>query len=304
MIPRWKIDLLLNGLKISYRGRSLKKQWSNHLKHTREFLNKSLTGDAEDLHVFGAGRLLDFPLSEIKEKYQSVFLYDADPGSIKFLKSAARKSSGINVVQVELTGSLGDFQKNLLNSELAKIILVDPKTMLKKLNISKNSDIISLNLLSQLPLAYRQIFERWIIKSKGMSFYKSNEDTWLKEYLNLGERVVKQHLDLLNLSTAKKVLLVSDTEQLFCPRNLAPTPTPNSDFYSWNISPAVIQPLEVTSSICGVDYRGKENEYFPNYKLANREFWKWELDPVKKNQDGIICRVDAIKLDRIKISLA
>jgi len=300
VLNRWQLDLLLSGWAIFYKARTLKKEWSEHILRTREFLVNCLAGGTE-LHVLGAGRLFDFPLKELATKYDKIHLYDADPGAFRYLRSLEKSNNCLKAHLIELTGGLKDF-----SSTLDKIQKIDGifsrqeflKIKLPCLPIDPKSDnqIISLNLLSQLPLSFRQIFERWITKRYGNVFLIKNEHLWLEEYNKFGGQVVSSHLELLAKSNATKLIVIADTEQLFYPKVIPKLPFPKAEPFSWEINSKVEQPLEVTSSVCGLDIPTDLAVLFPNYKLGQKQFWPWHLTPARGNKDGIICRVDALEL--------
>lgn len=298
MLSRWQFDLLLNGWAIAYKGWSLKREWSEHIARTKLFLLETLTG-GEELHVLGAGRLLDFPLLEILNRYQKIHLYDGDPGAIRYLRKLQVDKDKITVHSVELTGALLRFRSNLDSATLVKDIFLGPEfkqfaATPSVIACSNQSHLVSLNLLSQLPLAYLEIFERWIRNKYGIKYLREEERSWLDEYNKLAIEIIRAHLDILNSSGASKVVLISDTEQLFYPFRLKQLPLPEEARFSWQIASHFHHSLEVTSTTCELDLK----ESLDKYNVVSSNLWPWHLAPATKRQDGIICRVEAIEFDR------
>ena len=297
MLARWQLDLLLSGWSIIYKGRVLKKEWSEHLRRTKQFLTNSLEGGA-DLHVLGAGRLLDFPLKDLLERYQEIHLYDGDLGAVRYFKKLKKNFPKIEPHLAELTGGLSKFRSKLdkfdsIDNLFSHLEFADFVDLSKEINISPEGQVVSLNLLSQLPLGYRQVFERWILNRCGRKFHKEKEVGWLTEYNQLGQNIIRSHTKLLTGKNPRKVVLISDTEQIFYPTKLNCLPTPKEIPFSWEVDSGQIEPLEVTSSICGLDLNP---DLFPGYKITKKDFWPWNLAKAQRGQMGIVCRVDALEL--------
>lgn len=296
---RWQLDLLLSGWAIAYKGRTLKNEWSEHIQRTKAFLLETLTGGSE-LHVLGAGRLLDFPLLDILDRYQKIHFYDGDSGAVRYLRKSKIGKDKIIIHLIELTGELSKFKSVLNGIDEIQDIFKTPEfakfsSAATPFKLPKDSHIVSLNLLSQLPLAYRQIFERWILKIYGQKFYREEERSWLDEYNYLAVQILRSHLGMLNNSNAEKVVLISDTEQLFYPISLSQLPLPKESSFAWEVNSSCSQELEVTSSICGLQLK----EFFTKYQIGQKELWPWHLAPATNKAEGIVCRVEAVELGKI-----
>ena len=125
--------------------------WEGHLRHTRNFILKTVAGKKfEDLAIYGSGWLLDLPMDELSAIAGTVWLYDAvHPAQIIH---RLRRYKNVIAVEADITGgsligaylSVRDYKKHrqkvspeqLCNRAFQPVVMPDYT--------------ISLNLLSQI----------------------------------------------------------------------------------------------------------------------------------------------------------
>ena len=301
MKRQWLADLYHYGRGIRYRSFLYRSAWKEHLQRTKLFIEKTLIAPAETLHVLGAGRLLDFPLHSLEHLYGEIHFYDADPGALKKLR-AIRAPCQIYIHNVELTATLNTFEQDLgsleyspYSSPLESSLFKQPFP-LNPLPLGKSADVISLNILSQLPLSYLSLFERWAKKQLGVNYSQMLGPDWIASFNRFGAKIIEQHLKALESTQAARILLISDTEQLTLPKGVRSLPRPEAQPFQWQIDGELKSPLELNSTLCDLDFRRSDLQHalLPSYEASTSDFWSWQLVPQSRWSSGTLSRVDAI----------
>jgi hypothetical protein len=195
---------------VESRADRLKSSWQEHLDLTRltilEQAQNQSNSRPNKLVVLGAGLLNDIPIKELAEIFKEVILVD-----LVFMQSTInqlKSFDNVAFVELDITANLKtlyqtvlDFKlnKNIpeLNTRINSIINYVPDFFISDSSVDM---VISLNLLSQLPIC----IEQWISKQKidydFSGFYKS---------------LIKNHLEYLRRLQAnrKNIVLISDTQK-------------------------------------------------------------------------------------------
>ncbi len=201
-----KFGLLEELIAIDARYKRNKSAWQEHLVKTKfSILSEAAKlKQREKILILGAGSLNDLPLAELSAMFQEVHLVD-----IFFLNSTLKKIkvySNVKTYEVDITNTL----KGLYSSYDECLRAANHKLLIACLteNIvpdflqnEKFDMVVSLNLLSQLPLAVKSFFEkRKLTFPELYTFYKS---------------LITDHLNYLQKfsDNAAKVILITDVEK-------------------------------------------------------------------------------------------
>jgi len=192
---------------VEARADRLKYAWQAHLDLTKSFiLDQASNSSRNKVVIIGAGLLNDIPLKELAERFQEVVLVD-----LIFMQSTINQIKyfdNVSFVEIDISGNLkalyqaiqeykisGSLQE--LNARINSLVNFVPDLFMadKELDL-----VVSLNLLSQLPLCAEQWLEKQKIDYDFSCFYKS---------------LIKNHLEYLTRLQAKgkKIILISDTQK-------------------------------------------------------------------------------------------
>lgn len=281
------------GLGITARYRRCAKYWDKHLKLCRDFQENCLLDfnkPKASIAIFGAGRLLDVNLEAVKSKFTSVSLYDADPTCLRSWKKQFLDFSGKSDFRVmDLTASLEQWTRDLkffLESTPSKTIealtsYLEKLTPLNPTEIRPVDVVISLNLLSQIPVYWRDranflIKKIWQIDTKPNGQYENSN---LQQALNKTLRLLQeQHLNLLLGSQAERIIFISDIEWYYYTHYQAQW---QSETAIW-LEEDLIKLLSSTAK----------------YQLSKQDSWLWHIAPqgLEEKDYGAIHKVRALEL--------
>lgn len=284
---------LRQGLGIAEREKKLRKYWEPHLERTKAAQRRwaeNLSGI--DLAVLGAGRLFDLAADALPARFQRLLLFDADP-------SCEQHWSALNGVEVEphigdLTGCIQRWQQDLdrfhggWEESLAHIAgIVQPGD---HANPFSADAVLSLNLMSQLPIAWQDCVEDYLGRKFGERNVESKESEWLLAVEAGAKWIVEQHLAGLAASEARSILLISDLEYAEYRGG------PNSVRWNegvWDAGAGLR--VDVTPALYGLD----PIALLPNYTLRWQESWLWDISPigVESATCGTTHRVAAMAFD-------
>lgn len=275
----WPIDYLLakfrerslfqalierTGLGIRGRARRFDSAWAPHLAQTKlaQQQLRNTVSERNSLLVLGAGELFDFETALI-EKFSSITFLDANPVCRKIWQRFAKRhpanyefviadASGVLEQRIEKLGSTltGDISWTEALKRIGKIGVEG----LRSAPFSGHSALISLNLLSQIPLIWQDAVEEILIKIFGRNFVNAHETEWLQAYGIGAEDLIHRHLKQLADSNAPAILLITDLEY---------------EKNSTEIIPALFN-CDPTS--------------LSNYQLAWKDTWTWEIAPKGSDQ--------------------
>lgn len=272
------------GVGIEARSVRCRSFWEAHLESSRRFVLRSVTGlpPGRRIAVLGAGRLLDVPLAELLDHGFEVHLFDVDPGCERVWRRMARGRS-VQAHIVDLTGSFVVWTRELAARVKQRPARGEVEQFLSELQPVKPPPlagfdiVISLNLLSQLPVYWRDRVE---------VFLGRRNSAWLTE--ESFERALSgscaclqaAHLELIGGSGAHRAVVITDTEFYFYEQTQAP----------WQVEPSIYVP--------GVE--------LPGYLSTHRESWLWHIAPqgVEQSDYGSIHRVEAFEFRRLSSGAA
>ena len=227
------------GFGIESRQRRLAPYWMPHLSRCREIILSWLAENIDALQpkpsltVLGAGRLYDIDLPRAATLCSRIDLIDADPSCDWHWRKTIRRIKECQVRRqiLDLTGVLSLWHKALayqieprqwdaclvrirdipqLSCSLFPESYEPPRSSLAL--IEPSDFILSLNILSQLPLVWQGLVERALHQVYEPDQLKSRQEEWLDAARVGGEILVRQHLRDLGLSASRQIMLISDVE--------------------------------------------------------------------------------------------
>ena len=216
-------DYLSSGIGIRERNRRIGHFWKRHLESCRAFQRKALEdlGPISSVFIPGCGELLDIDIEHLALNSESIHCLDANPlaeKSVKrrakpFGKSGARVSfstEDISGVMDEWTERLCDISRKTKDSkEIASFI----KSLdAPRLSYPEHELVLSINVLSQIPIFWKDRAADLILKNAGISIEGDDCDEDLKLALESSYgKLQKQHIELLAHSASKAIIFISDT---------------------------------------------------------------------------------------------
>lgn len=283
--PKWR-DYIVMGQGIDRRSKHARTYWKKHLDLSKEFQTRSIEESSKNLNiaVLGAGRLLDVDQEYLRNNFKRIEFFDANPlvqnTWDKFSKTLS-KSQVFKGHHIDLTNSINSWTEELeLLLKSAKTRdLVGLEKFLKNLRcidrdnfLNSFDSIVSLNLLSQIPIYWRDrvhtlVKRHWKIDTDENGYYALS----LQNALNQSMHVLQtQHLALLSMSSAKTIILITDSEFMYYLK----------DHSHWQCEPAL--------------FLSKELE-LPNYKIGHQDCWFWHIAPqgLETSEYGVIHNVIA-----------
>jgi len=283
-------DYVEMGLGIEARYERCQKFWLKHLELCKEFQGRGISGRSfKSIAILGAGRLLDVNKLDIEESFARIALFDADPTCLPEWNEWGTDlaGSGITFSQElgDLTNSILEWSirlKHLLKTskrdlDILHKFLLALRTNTTQLQTQKFEVILSLNLLSQIPLywtdrVYSLVQRYW--GEEGRSLISS--DSGIQQALQRNTVSLQyQHLRMLEQNEAKRVILFSD--KYF--------------YYYLNSSSA----WQVESALApGIDLK------LDGYRITDQNSWLWHIAPqgIEQESYGSIHEVHAKLFER------
>lgn len=260
---------------IQARYNRCKEYWTKHLELCKNFQRTELLDAAGDsLAILGAGRLYDVDLGFLAQKFKKIDLYDADPSCLKSWPS----NSGECQIQgklVDLSGGIEGWKQET-KSHKDPMSLCDAVLNLAppEFNLNCAYDcVISINLLSQVALPWRDWFVSWVESNFGIT---QDDKGSLPQHFraaieNSMSKIQSQHLQLLLQVKPKRIIIITD--EYFC-------------YYQNDKAPWLVEP----ALFC--EWPPK----FSDYKLNDSSSWLWHIAPqgVEQKDYGVIHWVKAL----------
>lgn len=275
-------DYLKMGLGIASRNKVFRRYWQAHLDFSASFVSDAARiVSGRQATILGAGRLLDVDLGALLESFEVVNLVDADVGVMPKWKDAIRTYGKDRIIPhyLEVTGLIDRWsdklEKLLPKTGLNQSNLIEALTLVTTLGITdeiipRSDLVVSLNLLSQIPLFWRDRVYAQVRKSKLES--SVDLDAALIESMT---QLQLKHLRDLSKCARKGVALLTDTDFLYYQKG----------GNNWSDHPALQDEIFETL---------RRNE-LGDFKLEKSDSWWWHLVP--QNLDcgefGEIHRVEA-----------
>ncbi|HMO16747.1 MAG TPA: hypothetical protein PKA63_02730 [Oligoflexia bacterium] len=218
------------GAGIKVRSRQFKDDWKLHLDNSksaiRTFLDKNKSKKSS-ISVLGAGTLLDFPIEILKTK-NMIYLQDANPAVLNDWYNLENKNSPQIYVLLDVTGLLELYRKEFLeildckslNDCLRKLKKIPSPLLLSKFPKSapfiKTSHVISLNILSQLPIYWQDYVFANLRRRYGSSSIKQNELEIIQSLQPSSRLLVENHLShLMPVSKNERAILITDINYFY-----------------------------------------------------------------------------------------
>ncbi len=341
-----KLGFLDMGMGIEMRSHKLRRFWQPHFELCREFQRKWL-GHATDasrvsandaaLMVLGAGHLYDADLDFLAQRFPNIALVDANPVVRSIWRRAQRnsqRSTSISMHTGDVSGLL-EHWNNRLTAQLAAagtqherwenalrdvrdaaVIPAESKNILGRFAEGRPLSVLSLNLLSQIPLVWQHNIEKKLEKRFGKQWLCAHEQEWLEAFFPGARLLVDQHFADLAALNPESILLLTDVQYAYYkwPQKVWPSGSIEAPFKwdarsGWTIGsePAPITrtqapSCEVLSALYGLDLENAEvrKELLPDYSTKAAETWLWHILPfgAEGQTRGIIHRVCAFLFTR------
>ena len=261
-------DFLSEGYGIEARYRRCRKFWSKHLELSKAFQRRALDDSDKRLAILGVGRLLDveYPAQSIER----IELFDADPGCRRAWETLAKRLRGkVEVGQhfSDLTGCidvwsarLAALQRPLERSELKRLLISLASEQLEAFPLPKVDVVVSLNLISQIPIYWR---ERILAAAPHLA-----EDREIEQALDSSlAQLQRHHLRTLEKSGAKKIVVIGDEEFLYYKKDLSPWQTERALFFSESIA---LKGYDLTAEESWLWHIAPQGIEFPDYGAIHR----------------------------------
>lgn len=257
---------------IKHRSKIFKNAWKSHLENSKQAIRDTFLEDlkkGKTLSVLGCGELLDFPSDIFSEYKNQIYLIDKSKEALsKFTK---------NTILYDLTGNLDswssylhDLKINDITSFLNELKNLPQKRPLLKDPSFKDELVLSLNLLSQLPVYWQDSVFSIVDQKFSKQISIDNENEILKALLPSSQELIKSHVHSCSPSGKhKKSLIISDT-------------------YYLHYSTKSGELHEVMDALHGISIE-MELQNKCNHMLLSK--WQWDIVPQTKH------KVIALKLE-------
>jgi hypothetical protein len=256
------------GLGIEIRARKLAVHWRPHQDRSRE-AQRRWVGESSGgrLAVLGAGRLLDFEHA-LAKRFEHLRFVDADPLCQPFWK---RQHPWHEPVIADVSGCLSIWASVLPRkaswAETLAVIAQQRAPVPTAAWLRDCDAILSLNLLSQIPIAWQERVEAHLHQQFGTGLIKGREEEWLAAVEPGARSLVEAHLAMLDQSGARDVLLITDLAYIDYQGQLRYS---RSRFDP----PPDIRGFEAEDALYGIEYPA-----LSNYQRTDAQEWLWHISP-------------------------
>lgn len=318
------------GIGIRRRAKLFKQHWSTHISsclNSIENWAQNIPPQSHSLMIVGAGSLNDLNLWALSQRFTSITLLDADPKCIALWKKVQGALPNIRYQLGDITGLLNPWTEYLVqNLQQSSADWLEALRLLKEFPRLPHVPfptgeagplaVLSLNILSQLPIIWREIIEKSLVRHFGSKWVATHEQEWLTAYSYSASYLIKEHLQSLAHSAVNELLLITDVEyasyqgtKKFGLKNstLPPVrwiPSANGQG-NWekdpNIHHSALQ-CEIHSALYGVDLEDDivRSSLFPKYDSSYQGNWLWHISPqgIESRDTGHIHRVGTFHFRR------
>lgn len=295
------------GLGIETRSEKLRAYWSPHQERTKA-AQRWWNASGGLLTVLGAGRLLDFDGEAMLPRFEGFRLVDADPLCRPVWGSRITKP--FEAVFTDVSGCIDDWVSQLplripRGAPWAETLDLIREHRAAPLAYAAPSDgVLSLNLLSQLPVGWQDGVESFLTGRFGKAQVERQEEEWLDAVRPGNRALVEQHLAAFERTDAERVLLITDVEYVqyrgreYSRRHWSPEPVRWTKDGGWSAGEGVH--CEVTPALDGVDVEAALRDLAPSYRVAWQDQWMWHISPMALEcpDCGTVHRVQATALER------
>ncbi|MFN8392322.1 MAG: hypothetical protein U0136_18660 [Bdellovibrionota bacterium] len=324
------------GKGIAERRKKFSAEWNQHLELTRRAQARWLDGEGDTplsrIVVLGAGRLFDVDQDLLASRFREIAFYDADPLCLPAWRTFSARYPKVQTSFhiMELSGALRPWESTFRAKAstsafdesvavLRTLTLPERSPFLCSLEHTHPAAVLSLNILSQLVVMWQNLVERILIENYGASYVAEHEQQWLEAYAPSARLLIRQHLQDLGRSEAKKILLISDVEYLHYPQ------LPRGEHaipFLWEEQPAASglaqgtwrenpecsqaqslewrQSCELTSALLDVNVENEKLRFtlLPEYQSELEPCWLWLIAPESAAGEAVLHRVRPIQFKR------
>lgn len=330
----YRLDFVRMGLGIEHRAKRFSAMWAPHFESSKRaqtewWTEKPERGTMRRLAVLGAGRLLDFSESSLRG-CSHVDLLDADPLCRSAWSALKRKHPSIkfSFYTSELSGCLASWDRQFSKESrgmdwdsalkiLARLEPPERSPLRDYLDEHSPTHILSLNILSQIPVMWQDKLERGLIKRFGKLKVEACEDEWIAAFAPTARKLLRAHLSDLAACSRASMLLLSDVEYLYYPASVNPGEIirdnpfnwcESDDGGEWKLQPALEKLLDESwkdgcfrmDALYEINVENPKmlSVMFPQHVPALRSSWLWHICPEPENNqtEAVIHRVRAIEL--------
>ena len=289
---------LRTGLGIESRSRKLAAYWGPHQESTRA-AQQRWDARGHRLAVLGAGRLLDFDHASAA-RFAHLRLVDEDPFCAPFWKAHPHEP-----MFADISGCLGGWLESLpVHASWFETLTAIRGKVALPLNpvwLADCDAILSLNVLSQIPIGWQERVEAFLHKRFGEAYTKAREQEWLEAVDPGAHSLVDAHLGMLNESGAKSVLVVTDLAYVeyrgraYSRRRWQPPPVRWSEGV-WLAEEGV--ECQLSTALHGLD-----GILLPQYRMLWQNHWLWHIAPqgADAKDKGTVHLVGAFAFERREV---
>ena len=281
------------GRGILRRHKNYLKDWEPHLESTKSVFKSwlSKTTNKDSLNILGAGNLLDVPCPEVTGKFKKLFLSDID---INCLTTWRKKFSNTNFQPVlqDISLTLDSWSNSLTTTdfqnfgsflEFTKVLhKLTPPT---SLSFIKTQNVVSLNLLSQIPIHWQEA--AFSIAKTRFNVSKNSEesDLLIQALIPTSSALIKSHLQsLLPIRKGDSSLIISDLKYFFLPKEVDEVKfkdkkdplSPNVDFVSTKSGQLSIFEQD---ALCSFSLKNFLDNLPSNVCMQTFDPWIWNIVP-------------------------
>lgn len=220
-------DFVSMGLGIAARAKRCAAAWGPHLHLCKAFQDEAMRrfSHGGSIAVLGAGRLLDVDLQRLASHFQQIDLYDADPSVLSCWKRAAEQvPCEVNLHCRDLTATIDRWDEEIRHASVTGASLDALTEALTHCaaptpELAQRYDaVLSLNLLSQIPLYWRDRVQR--LAAPLLTRASGDRPQAFQQALAESMRQLQQvHLELMSHAARSLVMLLSDTDFLYYRRD-------------------------------------------------------------------------------------
>lgn len=270
--------------------------WNPHLKSSKNAQQRWASGcSGQEVAILGAGRLLDVAVDPLSQSFKRLWLIDADPLSVPSWRSS---TAPVRWDLADLSGVLKLWTKTIEATTgswetFLKTIEALPRPKAAYFPVQADG-VVSLNLLTQIPVVRQDILEEILLARFGKTFVQTREPQWLRAFSNGARWLVEQHLEFWAKSRAENILIISDLEYLSYGLDPFPqhgAPTSGRWDGEWHAEQGIRYTLD--PALFGLDL---DKQLPPAYSLAWKESWLWHIAPLglENKLHGTVHRVGCL----------
>jgi hypothetical protein len=214
---------------IRRRHKKFNTNWSTHLTNSKNCITQWIDSleNTKELQILGAGDLLDFPKTQIIERFNKVYLTDVSLNCLNSwnkLQDMFPKTELIPVFQ-DISLIIDSWSKSILNLKshnledyllyLQNIAKISPP---KAHTFIKTKNIVSLNLLSQIPIVWQHFIFNFLEKKFNKNKITQSTEKIISAITPSAQQLVDCHLNALIPKNKGSNLIISDIKYFF-PQN-------------------------------------------------------------------------------------